>query len=95
MSWMHLGMTESQPNLLYFTSYRFSALESLELAARASPIASSDRRIVAVVGVGHMDGIENRFASIVTFLYAKLVTTNYMWVNRFGENSLSEIDEPH
>jgi pheromone shutdown protein TraB len=44
-------------------SCRFSELESLEEAARASPISSPNRRIVAVVGVGHMDGIEKRLAS--------------------------------
>ena len=39
-------------------------LESLELASRSSPSASPNRRIVAVVGVGHMDGIENRYSVI-------------------------------
>jgi hypothetical protein len=75
-------------------SCRFSALESLELAARATPIASADRRIVAVVGVGHMDGIESRLAVKVTFSNAARLTPNCMWVNRFGEGSVSEIREP-
>ena len=50
-------------NPLRLMSCRFSELESLEVAARASPISSPNRRIVAVVGVGHMDGIEKRLAS--------------------------------
>ena len=40
---------------------RAGLIAALEAAARASSTASPNRRVVAVVGVGHMDGIETRY----------------------------------
>jgi hypothetical protein len=76
------------------TSRRFTAIEALEVAARASPIASRNRRVVAVVGVGHMDGIEKRFP-LCLFLYTLLTCKSASrWMDRFGEVSTIEIPDP-